>query len=263
VRPLLALARKELACLFGAPTAYVVLVGIALVTALIFFDHLRIYNQILFVYATTTMGGFESDTIPDHVNLWDTVFFPVMETLGLTLVGAIPLVTMRVFAEERSRGTDELLASTHLTPTAIVLAKFGVTFLFVVAAMAVAFVYPATAITQGGLGAEHLLAVFLGLTLHGIAVAAIGLVCSAYTSSQLVAAVAAWALAFLLWDFAWAQAFVSEGVARFLDAISLHPRYGSFSEGVVSLANVAYFAGVALVAVALARFSFDLRRVGS
>jgi hypothetical protein len=103
----------------------------------------------------------------------------------------------------------------------------------------------------------------VGLTLHGIALASIGLVCSAFTSSQLVAAVSAWAAAFLLWDFAWIQPFVSEGVAGLLDAISLHLRYGSFAEGIVSLANIAYFVGVALVALALARFSFDLRRVGS
>jgi hypothetical protein len=56
---------------------------------------------------------------------------------------------------------------------------------------------------------------------------------------------------------------VNEGTAAFLERIALHPRYGSFAEGVVALENVAYFAGVALVAMALARFSFDLRRVGS
>jgi ABC-2 type transport system permease protein len=259
----LALVRKEFASLFGSPTAYLTLTMVALVTALIFFDHLRIYNQILFLYATTTMGGFNIDEIPDYINLWDTVFFPVMETLGLTLIGAIPLVTMRVFAEERSRGTDELLIATHLTPTTIVIGKFTVTFLFVMLMMLVSFVYPATAIERGGLGLEHLASVFVGLTLHGIALASIGLVCSAFTSNQLVAAVSAWAAAFLLWDFAWIQPFVSEGVAGLLDAISLHLRYGSFAEGIVSLANIAYFVGVALVALALARFSFDLRRVGS
>ena len=114
--PLRALMRKEFATLFGSPMAYLALTMVALVTALIFFDHLRLYNQLLFVYATTTMGGFETDTIPDYINLWDTVFFPVMEALGLTLLGAVPLVTMRVFAEERARGTDELLLTTHLTP---------------------------------------------------------------------------------------------------------------------------------------------------
>jgi ABC-2 type transport system permease protein len=258
---LCALARKELATLFGAPTAYLALSLVALVTALIFFDHLRLYNQILFVYSSATMGGFASDSVPDYVNLWDSVFFPVMETLGLTLIGIVPLVTMRVFAEERARGTDELLAATRLGPTQIVLAKFGVTYAFVVGMMAVSFVYPATAIEQGGLGLEHLGAVFLGLTLHAIGLASIGLLCSAFTSSQLVAAASAWALAFLLWDLTWANAFVGEGTAALLEALSIQPRYSSFAGGVVSLANVAYFGSLALVALGAARFSFDLRRV--
>lgn len=260
---LAALVRKEIASLFGAPTAYLTLTMVALVTALIFFDHLRLYNQILFLYSSTNMGGIETDTIPDYVNLWDSVFFPVMETLGLTLVGAVPLITMRAFAEERSRGTDELLLSTHLTPGQIVLAKFLVTFLFVVLMMTVSFVYPAVAIERGGLGVEHLTSVYLGLTLHGIGLASIGLACSAFTSSQLVAAVSGWAVAFVLWDFSWIEPFVSEPVARFLELLSLHPRYGSFSEGIVSLQNLVYFVGLALVGMALARFSFDLRRVGN
>jgi ABC-2 type transport system permease protein len=263
VTALRALIRKEFASLFGSPTAYLTLTMVAIVTALIFFDHLRLYNQILFVYATTTMGGFDTDTIPDYINLWDTVFFPVMETLGLTLIGAVPLVTMRVFSEERARGTDELLVSTHLTPSLIVLGKFIVTFAFVMLMMLVAFIYPATAITKGGIGLQHLAAVFFGLTLHGFAIAAIGLACSAYTSSQLVAAASGWAFAFVLWDFSWANAFVSEGTAAFLEGLALHPRYGSFAEGIVTLANVVYFVGVAVVGMAVARFSFDLRRVGS
>ena len=261
--PLCALIRKEFATLFGSPTAYLTLTMVALVTALIFFDHLRLYNQILFVYASTTMGGFSTDVIPEYINLWDAVFFPVMETMGLTLIGAVPLVTMRVFAEERSRGTDELLISTSLRPTTIVLAKFLVTFAFVTLMMAVSFVYPATAIERGGLGLQHLGAVFVGLTLHGIGLAAIGLACSAFTPSQLVAAVSGWAVAFALWDFGWTYPFVGEQTAAFLDTLALHPRYGSFSEGIVSLANIVYFVGLTLVGLALARFSFDLRRVGS
>ncbi len=262
MRPLLALIRKEFASLFGAPTAYLALTMVALVTALIFFDHLRLYNQILFIFATSTMGGFESDTIPDYINLWDSVFFPVMETLGLTLLGAIPLVTMRVFSEERSRGTDELLVTTSLTPNQIVLGKFVVTFAFITLMMTVSFVYPAAAIEQGGLGLQHLAAVFVGLLLLGFGVASVGLACSAFTESQLVAAVSGWAVAFVLWDFSWANAFLSEDVASLLDRLALQPRYGSFAEGIVRLENVVYFAALALVGMAVARFSFDLRRVG-
>jgi ABC-2 type transport system permease protein len=261
VTAFLALVRKELATLFASPLAYLALTLVMLVTALIFFDHLRIYNQILFLYASSTMGGFETDTIPDHINVRDSVFFPVLETLGITLIALIPVITMRVFAEERARGTDELLLTTHLSPTQIVGAKFLVTYGFVVLMMAGSFVYPAMATVEGGIGAEHLLAVFVGLSLHALGLASLGLACSAWSSSQLVAAVASWALGFVLWDFAWAGPFVGERGGRFLDLIAMHPRYGAFSEGVVSLEHFAYFAGLGLLCAALARFAFDWRRV--
>ena len=76
-----------------------------------------------------------------------------------------------------------------------------------------------------------------------------------------MAAVSAWAVAFLLWDLTWASSIVGERIAGLLDAISMQPRYSSFAGGVISLANVVYFAGIALVSLAAARFSIDLRRV--
>jgi len=261
IEPLRALVRKEWRVLFGSPVAYLVLTMTALLTAMVFFDHLRLYNQILFVYASTTMGGFESDTIPDYINLRDTVFFPVMEQLGLLLIIPIPLVTMRVFAEERARGTDELIATTRLTSAQIVLGKFGVTFAFVGLMMAASFLYPMTAVVQGGLGLQHLLAVFLGLLLLAMGIASIGLVCSAFTRSQIVAAATSVAVAFFFYDFGWTHAFVSESMARFLDALSLHPHFGRFSEGIVDVEDVGYFGALATISGAVTWLSLEIRRV--
>ncbi len=258
-----ALLRKELLILFGSPLAYLVLALVVLVAGLLFFDHLRAYNQILFLFQTSTMGGFESGTVPDHVNLRETVFFPVMENLGFLLIGLVPMITMRVFAEERARGTDELLVTTHLSPAQIVGGKFLVTFLFVTLAMLASFVYPAMAILQGGIGLQHLLSVFFGLSLLAIALASIGLVCSAFTSSQFMAVVASWAFCFLLWDWGWLTPFLrnAESVARFFDLISIHPRYSVFAEGVLRLEDLVYFGGVVGISYALARFALDWRRV--
>jgi ABC-2 type transport system permease protein len=261
VIPLRALVRKELAVLFGSPMAYLTLMMVGLVTALIFFDHLRIYNQILFLYSSTSLGGFDAHAIPDYVNLRDQVFLPVMETLGLTFIGLVPLVTMRVFSEERARQTDELLMTTLLSPTQIVLGKFLATFFFVGLLLAVSFVYPAVSIVRSGLGLEHLLAVYLGLFVLGLALASIGLVCSSMTSSQLVAAVSAYAIAFVFYDFSWASSFTSDGIAKVLDQLSLHPRFGNFAEGLVRGADLAYFAGFVVVAFAAARLSLAQLRV--
>ncbi len=258
-----ALIRKECRVLFGSPIAYGVLFMVALVTAITFFEHLRLYNQILFVFASNTMGGFESDTIPTHINLIDTVFNPVMEQLGVLLIIPIPLVTMRVFAEERERGTDELLLTSGLSPTQVIIAKYSVTFGFVILMMAVSFVYPVTAIEQGGLGMKHLASVFLGLSLLAIGIASIGLVCSAVSSSQIVAAASTVAFAFLFYDFGWTHAFVTEPVAIALDAISLHQRFAHMAEGLVLLSDLAYFLAVALISSVLTRLCFELRRVGA
>lgn len=256
-----ALVRKELAVLFGSPVAWLTLAAIALVTALLFFDHLRVYNQILFLYASNAMGGFESDTVPAYVNLRDQVFLPVMETLALTLVGLVPLVTMRVFAEERARGTDELLATTLLTPNQIVAGKLIATYAFIALALGLSFVYPATSIVRAGLGLGHLLAVYLGLFGLGIALASVGLVCSAFTTSQLVAAISAYAVAFVLYDFRWLAQFLPDRAAAAIDPLSMHLRFGAFAEGLVRASDLVYFAAYVLVAFALIRFALDQARV--
>ncbi len=257
----MALVRKELVVLFGSPVAYVTLTLVALVTALLFFDHLRVYNQILFLYTSTVMGGFESGTVPGHFNLQDQVFVPLMEQLGLTLVGVIPLVTMRVFSEEKERGTEELLMTTLLTPHQIVVGKFVATYLFVSLMLAVSFIYPVTSVVYAGLGEQHIAAVFLGLLALGCGLSSIGLACSAFSTNQLVAAISAYAVAFVFYDFAWAGSFVNETVASFLDAISINPRFRPFAEGLVALEDVVYFAGMAAIAYALARLSLEWVRV--
>jgi ABC-2 type transport system permease protein len=258
-----ALVRKEIAVLFGSPVAYLVLTMVALLTAITFFEHLRLYNHELFLYSSSNMGGFESDTIPDYVNLRDTVFFPVMEQLGLLLLLPIPLVTMGVFARERSAGTDEFLLTSGLSPMQLVAGKFTVTFGFVALMMAVSFVYPVTAIVQGGIGLQHLLAVFIGLVLLGIGIASIGLVCSAATDSQIVAAATTVAVAYLFYDFGWTYGFVGTGTAVFLDVVSLHPHFGNFAEGLVRLGDLVYFGAFALVSASCVRFLLELRRIGA
>jgi len=258
-----ALVRKEIAVLFGSPVAYLVLTTVALLTSITFFEHLRLYNHQLFMYASSNMGGFESDTIPSYINLRDTVFFPVMEQLGLLLLLPIPLVTMGVFAKERAAGTDEFLLTSGLSPAQLVSAKFTVTFGFVLLMMMVSFVYPVTAILQGGIGLQHLFAVFIGLVLLATGIASIGLVCSAATDSQLVAAATTVAVAYLFYDFGWTHGFVGTGTAAFLDLVSLHPHFGHFAEGLVQLADLVYFGAFAAVAAASVRFLLEARRIGA
>jgi hypothetical protein len=115
---------------------------------------------------------------------------------------------------------------------------------------------------RAGLGLPHLLAVYVGLFALGMALASIGLACSAFVSSQLLAAISAYAIAFVLYDFRWIAPFVPDTVAAAIDPLSMHPRFGAFAEGLVRAADLAYFGGLAAISLALARFAWDQPRVG-
>ncbi|HTO53351.1 MAG TPA: ABC transporter permease [Myxococcota bacterium] len=246
IRRLWALSRKELRQLFASPIAYVVLTVYVALTGIYFFQHLVSYNQLLFVYQSEGMtgGGFDQGTVPTRINVLNEVFVPSADDFGLFLLVVLPLVTMRVFAEERANGTDELLLTSGLRPYEVALAKHGVTYGFVMLLLLGSAIYPAVVVMRASLGMEHLAALYLGQLFYGCAVASIGLACSAFTSSQIVAAVLGYAIPFVLLDFAWLSNTVSEGVAALLREVALLSHYGSFARGVIELRNVVYFAGI-------------------
>jgi ABC-2 type transport system permease protein len=100
-------------------------------------------------------------------------------------------------------------------------------------------------VLRAGLGFEHLVALYSGQLFYGCAIASLGLACSSFTSSQIVAAVLGYAIPFVLLDFAWLSNTVSEQVAAVLREVALLSHYGSFARGVIELRNVVYFAGIA------------------
>ena len=218
IRRVLALARKELRQLFASPIAYVVGTAYVALTGIYFFQHLVSYNQLLFVYQSEglTAGGFDQGTVPSHINVLNEVFVPAADDFGLFLLVVLPLVTMRVFAEERANGTDELLLTSGLRPWEVALAKHAVTYAFVALLLLGSAIYPAVVVLRASLGMEHLGALLLGQLFYGCAIASLGLACSAFTSSQIVAAVLGYAIPFVLLDFAWLSNTVSEGVAAVL-----------------------------------------------
>ncbi|HKC49407.1 MAG TPA: hypothetical protein VKF60_01345, partial [Myxococcota bacterium] len=120
--------------------------------------------------------------------------------------------------------------------------------------------YPAVVVLRGGLGFEHLVALYSGQIFYGCAVASLGLACSSFTSSQIVAAVLGYAIPFVLLDFAWLSNTVSEQVAAVLREGALLSHYGSFARGVIELRNVVYFAGIAAFGWLASLASLELSR---
>jgi ABC-2 type transport system permease protein len=232
------------------------------VTAVLFFDHLIRFNRLLFVFHSEGIqgAGFDAGTTPRQLNLLEEVFIPLSQDVSLMLLLVIPLVTMRVFAEEKAQGTDELLLTTPLRPWEIGVSKYLAAYLFVALVLAVSALYPAVAVQQARLGLLHLGSLYIGQLGFGVAVASIGLACSSLTHSQIVAAVAAYAFSFIFYDFNWLEGIVTQQIAALLGELELQSHLDVFARGVVELRHGVYFLGAAAIGFTVSVGSMALGR---
>ena len=144
MRATLTVVRKELTGLFASPIAYIALTAMALSMSLFFLDNLKAFNtQIMLLQTRTAFNQIGAGMMPPGLNLFEQVLLPTVTDTALVLLAIIPLITMGMFCEERTRRTDELLLTLPLSNTQIAAGKFLATFVFLVAVVAVAALLPA------------------------------------------------------------------------------------------------------------------------
>lgn len=222
-----ALYRKELFELFASPSAYAV-VAVFWLAGGYFFSF-----SLLFLQAHEMVASFHN--------------------LTLLLLLIAPIVTMRVFAEERSNGTLELLLSLPLGETRLVLAKYAA----LLSLLTLLLAGSAVAVVPLALYAEPdpgpIVGGYLGLFLFGAAIFAVGTLVSSLSASQAVAAVCTWGGLLLLWFVDYGahalhgqQHALATHVLRHL-SLSLHTR--SMIRGTLDGASAVYLVSLAAVAL--------------
>jgi ABC-2 type transport system permease protein len=156
----------------------------------------------------------------------------------------IPLITMRLFAEEKRSGTMELLLTSPLTDVQIILGKFlGAAALYAVL-VGITFVYVALLFIFGNPNARPLLANVAGLLLYGGALLALGMWFSTFTKNQIVAGSIGLAVFLLLYVLDWVTEYSSSQVGRVLSYMALTTHFDNFAKGVIDLGDVIYYASV-------------------
>jgi ABC-2 type transport system permease protein len=221
---LTAILRKELTSYFSSFLAYVVIAVFLVLTGYLFYTNLKFF---------IVMGGFDLNR-----GLWQYQF----HDMRLVLLLIAPLLTMRLFAEERRQGTLELLWTYPVSDAALVAGKFlaALVVLGVMLCLSAAFpvvlrfFYQPVAVGPVAAG-------FLGVFLLGASFLACGLFVSSLTDSQLVAGTVTFGLLLLLWVLTWNQAAVAEGLLGTLTKVSLFDRFFLFARGAIDSTDVAFF----------------------
>ena len=169
--------------------------------------------------------------------------------LSFLMIFFAPLLTMRLFAEERREGTLELLLTAPVSDGSIVFGKFMGAWFYYTLLLVLTFLYQFVlmAITQPDLG--HAASAYLGIWLYGGATLAIGIFFSSLTENQIVAAFLSMVTLLLLWLGEQAGDLIANiDVALVVRALSMQGHFSSsFATGLLRAEDVAYFAGIIAV----------------
>jgi ABC-2 type transport system permease protein len=250
-----AVAYKELRSYFVSPIAYVVLAGFLLLCGWFFWIYLAQFSQMVQIYSQV-----QRPELLEQFNLNDMVMAPLLQNMVVIFLILLPLVTMRLFAEERSQGTDELLLTSPISTLEITLGKFLGASLFFLIMMACTVVYPAILMYFGDPELGPILTGYLGVTLIGLSFLALGLFTSTLTDNQIVAAVLSFVVLLLFFAIGWPANTVGETTGAVLRYLSLTEHYQDLVRGLVNGPDLIYYASLIAFALFLTQRSLESLR---
>ena len=127
-------------------------------------------------------------TMALNLNSLITNFEYVLGNMGFCFLVIVPILTMRVLAEERRQKTDQLLYSLPITMTEVILGKYAALLVMLLLPLGVISIYPLVLSAYGDVYLPSSYGAIIGFFLLGAALIAIGLFISSITESQAVAA---------------------------------------------------------------------------
>lgn len=226
---ILSIALRECRSLFMSPLAWTVLAVVQFILAWVFFA--QIDNFFALQAKLQTMKSAPGVT--------DLVIAPLFNITSIVLLMVSPLMTMRLISEERRSGTIQLLMSSPVSMTQIVLGKYVGMMLFFSIFIFQISLMPLALFMGTDLDIGKLAAGFLSIFLLISAFVAAGLYLSSLTDNPSVAAIATFGLLLLLWIInANAPNDASGNVFNYL---SLIQHSNAIIRGVVNSTDVIYF----------------------
>lgn len=252
MKNILVICRKEINGYFVSPIAYGLMAFFALVSGFFFYSAVALMVQ----------RGMESQMMgrgfPMSVNEW--VVRPVLSNVSVIGLFLIPMITMRLFAEEKRAGTYELLATSPIRDIEIILGKWIAALMMYACILGISLLDIAILYAYGKPDLKPMLVGYLGLLLQGGALLAIGTFISNTTRSQIVAGVATFAICLLLWVLEWVSAFETSMVGKVIAYMSVLTHFEPFSKGVVDSKDAIYYISVIFLGLFLTARSMESLR---
>jgi ABC-2 type transport system permease protein len=230
---ILSLARKEVLSYFKSPIAYIILILT-----------ITIFNMFFFMIIDQER----------EVSLKSV--FQVMEFMFLFLV---PILTMRLFAEEKSSGTIELLMTSPLSNTTIVIGKYLGSLFFLSLIIGMTGVYYGIMEYFGSPDRLTIAMGYLGIWLEGAFFLGIGMMVSSWTSNQMVAAITSYAILFMIYFSIGFMKYVSGPAEEIIRYMNTGTHLANFASGLITPGDIIYYISGVVICMVVTRLSIENR----
>jgi ABC-2 type transport system permease protein len=230
MRNIWTICKKELKSYFTSPIGFLLLALYGFLMGLFFW-------QMLGAYAFYSMRQ-------PNLNVNDMLVRPMIGNLAVIGVFLLPLITMRLFAEEKRQGTVELLFTSPITDLQILVGKWLSAVLMYTCMVAFASISIMFLFAYGNPDWRPMAVGYLGLLLQGGAMLAIGTFISSTTKNQIIAAAATFVVCLMLWIMDWSASFDSSNFAKVMAYLSINSHMESFTRGTLESRDVIYYLSV-------------------
>lgn len=190
--PVQAIIAKELRTAFVSPIVYVV--GAVFLLIYGFLAYLYVVNA-----GSQAVRLMQLQGAAPQLNLNELVFRPTFYSMAIILMLVLPILTMRVFAEERKLRTFELLMTCPIRMNEVIIGKFLALLFLYLGMLALTGIAPLILATYSSFDWNPVLTGYLGLVLMGALFLATGVLASAMTENQVVAAFLSFGFLLLVW----------------------------------------------------------------
>ncbi|HUK48966.1 MAG TPA: ABC transporter permease [Terriglobales bacterium] len=234
MRNVLIICRKELHGYFVSRIAYVLLALWGFIFGYFFWVELGGFLK----YSSEMM--MSGQMYPMNIN--EQIIRPLLQNVAVISLFFVPLITMRLFAEEKSSGTIELLATSPIRDLEIIVGKWLAALVLYCCFLAFTVIHFAFLFHYGNPDWKTLLVAYLGLLLEGGVMLAIGTFLSSLTKNQIVAGASTFGVLLLLWVFGWVSSYNNATWAHVLSYMSLVDHSESFMRGVIDSKDGIFYA---------------------
>jgi len=248
-----AIFKKEIKTYFTSPIAYVVITVFLVLIGFFFYSLIWWFNS-------QSLQMAQNQYSYQQLNINQMVYSPLFQNMSIILLLMIPLLTMRLFSEEKKINTDELLYTCPISINQIILGKYFASLFVLLAMLFLTGILSIFTFAYGNPELVPILNGYLGLFLQGAAFIAVGIFFSSLTENQIVAAILTFGTLLLFWILNWASYSAAGMWKSVLNYLSFIQHFDDMTRGILDTTDLVYYISFIFLGLFLTHSVIQSRR---